>query len=165
MALFSDALLTSANHCLERLAASGAMLVCAESCTGGLLTGLLTEIAGSSRVVERGFVTYSNAAKSEALGVPAALIERYGAVSREVAIAMAAGALAHSPADIAAAVTGVAGPDGGTPDKPVGLVYVAAQRRGREAIVRELRLGNIGRSEVRLATLAAALALIEEAAG
>jgi nicotinamide-nucleotide amidase len=165
MALFSDALLTSANRCLERLTASGAMLVCAESCTGGLLTGLLTEIAGSSRVVERGFVTYSNAAKTEALGVPAALIERHGAVSREVVMAMAAGALAHSPADIAAAVTGVAGPDGGTAEKPVGLVYVAARRRGHAAIVRELRLGNIGRSEVRLATLAATLALIEEAAG
>jgi nicotinamide-nucleotide amidase len=164
MALFPAPLFADATRCLERLAASGAMLACAESCTGGLLTGLLTEVAGSSRVVERGFVTYSDAAKSEALGVPATLIERHGAVSREVALAMAAGALAHSPADIAVAITGIAGPDGGTAEKPVGLVYVAAQRRGSEPTVRELRLGNIGRTEVRLVTLASALELIDQVA-
>ena len=132
----------------------------AESCTGGLVAGVLTEIPGSSAVVERGFVTYSNAAKTELLGVPAALLARAGAVSREVAEAMAAGALAHSPADLAVAITGIAGPDGGTVDKPVGLVHFAAGRRGGVTIHRERRFGNIGRSGVRLASVAEALAML-----
>jgi len=132
----------------------------AESCTGGLVAGVLTEIPGSSAVVERGFVTYSNAAKTELLGVPAALLARAGAVSREVAEAMAAGALAHSPADLAVAITGIAGPDGGTVEKPVGLVHFAAGRRGGVTIHRERRFGNIGRSAVRLASVAEALAML-----
>ena len=136
----------------------------AESCTGGLVAGVLTEIPGSSAVVERGFVTYSNAAKTELLGVPAALLARAGAVSREVAEAMAAGALAHSPADLAVAITGIAGPDGGSVDKPVGLVHFAAGRRGGVTIHRERRFGNIGRSGVRLASVAEALAMLTELA-
>ena len=136
----------------------------AESCTGGLVAGVLTEIPGSSAVVERGFVTYSNAAKTELLGVPAALLARAGAVSREVAEAMAAGALAHSPADLAVAITGIAGPDGGTAEKPVGLVHFAAGRRGGVTIHRERRFGNIGRSGVRLASVAEALAMLTELA-
>jgi len=136
----------------------------AESCTGGLVAGVLTEIPGSSAVVERGFVTYSNAAKTELLGVPAALLARAGAVSREVAEAMAAGALAHSPADLAVAITGIAGPDGGTVEKPVGLVHFAAGRRGGVTIHRERRFGNIGRSGVRLASVAEALAMLTELA-
>ena len=132
----------------------------AESCTGGLVAGVLTEIPGSSAVVERGFVTYSNAAKTELLGVPAALLARAGAVSREVAEAMAAGALAHSPADLAVAITGIAGPDGGTVEKPVGLVHFATGRRGGVTIHRERRFGNIGRSAVRLASVAEALAML-----
>lgn len=149
----AQALLTILRHRQMRL-------VTAESCTGGLIAGLLTEIAGSSDVVERGFVTYSNEAKIECLGVPAALIERHGAVSREVAETMAAGALAHSHADVAIAVTGIAGPGGGTPQKPVGLVHLAVARKGGTSIDRECRFGDIGRTAVRLATVAEALALI-----
>src|SRR5580698_10606896 len=106
------------------------MLATAESCTGGLIAGALTEIAGSSDVVERGFVTYSNAAKTELLGVPAALIDTEGAVSEPVARRMAEGALAHSAADLAVSVTGIAGPGGGTDKKPVGLVWFGLARRG-----------------------------------
>lgn len=134
----------------------------AESCTGGLIAGLLTEVPGSSDVVERGFVTYSNAAKAEAIGVPAGLIKAHGAVSEEVARAMATGALAHSQADIAVAVTGVAGPGGGTASKPVGLVHLAAARRGGPVIHLECRFGDIGRGPIRLATVKAALELVAQ---
>lgn len=133
----------------------------AESCTGGLLAAMLTEIAGSSEVFERGFVTYSNAAKEAMLGVPATVLDRYGAVSQETAEAMAAGALAHSPAHIVVAITGIAGPTGGSKDKPVGLVYFAAAARGGTLIAREKRFGDIGRRQVRLASVAEALALLE----
>jgi nicotinamide-nucleotide amidase len=132
--------------------AVGLMIATAESCTAGLIVGTLTEIAGSSAVVERGFVTYSNEAKTEMLGVPAELIARVGAVSHEVAIAMAAGALARSRADLSVSVTGIAGPGGGSADKPVGLVHFGAARR----------FGDIGRSEVRLATVQEALTMLRE---
>ncbi|HYD68827.1 CinA family protein [Azospirillum sp.] len=116
---------------LAEYGTAGYTIATAESCTGGLIAGALTDIAGSSRVVERGFVTYSNVAKSEMLGVPPSLILAHGAVSAEVAVAMAVGALAHSKADVTVAVTGVAGPDGGSEAKPVGRVYIAtAVRRG-----------------------------------
>ncbi|MBU6235324.1 MAG: CinA family protein [Alphaproteobacteria bacterium] len=108
----------------EKLKDKGCMIATAESCTGGLIAAHITEIAGSSAYFDRGFVTYSNDAKTRQLGVPAALIEAHGAVSAEVAEAMAQGALEHSEADIAIAVTGIAGPTGGTPQKPVGLVYI-----------------------------------------
>jgi nicotinamide-nucleotide amidase len=140
-------------------------LAAAESCTGGLLTALLTEIAGSSDVVERGFVTYSNAAKHEMLGVPEAMLAEHGAVSEPVARAMADGALAHSAADVAVAVTGIAGPGGGTAAKPVGLVHFAAARRGGGVLHRECRFGDIGRSEVRIASVREALQLFSRAAG
>ena len=134
-------------------------IVTAESCTGGLVAACLTQIAGSSDVVERGFVTYSNEAKTELLGVSAATLQEHGAVSSHAAKAMAAGALAHSPADVAVAVTGIAGPGGGTPAKPVGLVYVAAQRRDHPAeIERHLFPGD--RDAVRMASVAAALDLL-----
>ena len=120
-------------------AQSGLKLATAESCTGGLIAAILTEVPGSSDVFERGFVTYSNEAKTELLGVPAELIEKHGAVSEEVARAMASGALGHSRADIAVAVTGVAGPGGGTTAKPVGLVHLAAARRG-SVTHKEIRL-------------------------
>jgi nicotinamide-nucleotide amidase len=134
-------------------------LAAAESCTGGLIAAVLTEVPGSSEVFERGFVTYSNVAKQEALGVPAELIERYGAVSEAVACAMASGALAHSRADISVAATGIAGPGGGTATKPVGLVHLAAARRGGDLLHREIRLGDIGRGAVRRASVAEALSL------
>ena len=154
-----DALIAQASEFLDACRRQGLMLATAESCTGGLRAALLTEVAGSSEVVERGFVTYSNAAKAEMLGVPAALIDLHGAVSREVALAMAQGALDHSRAHLSVAVTGIAGPGGGTAVKPVGLVHLAAARRGGRTLHRELRAGDIGRSAVREASVAAALSL------
>jgi nicotinamide-nucleotide amidase len=155
-----EALIAQAAELLAACGAKHLTLAAAESCTGGLLAALLTEVPGSSDVFERGFVTYSNAAKTEQLGVPADLIERHGAVSEEVARAMACGALQHSRADLAVAVTGVAGPGGGTAAKPVGLVHLAAARRGGSVQHRELRTGDIGRSAVRRAAVAEAFALI-----
>jgi nicotinamide-nucleotide amidase len=128
------------------------------------VTALLTEIAGSSTVVERGFVTYSNAAKHELLGVPEAMLAEHGAVSEPVARAMAEGALAHSAADVTVAVTGIAGPGGGSAEKPVGLVHIAAARRGGAVLHQECRFGDIGRAEVRLASVDTALQLISRAA-
>lgn len=136
----------------------------AESCTGGLVAGLITEIPGSSDVFERGFVTYSNAAKIECLGVEARLLDSFGAVSAEVAKAMAAGALARSRADVAVSITGIAGPGGGSAEKPVGLVHFASARKGGEIVAVERRFGDIGRTAVRLASVALALDLLLEAA-
>jgi nicotinamide-nucleotide amidase len=137
-------------------------IVTAESCTGGLLAAALTEIPGSSDVFERGFVTYSNAAKGAMLGVPAATLSTFGAVSRETAQAMALGALAHSPANLAAAITGIAGPGGATPGKPVGLVHLTAAKRDGRIMLEEHRFGDIGRAKVRLASVARALAMLRE---
>lgn len=134
-------------------------IVTAESCTGGLIAAALTATPGSSAVVERGFVTYSNAAKVEMLGVPAELIERRGAVSMEVALAMVEGALKHSPAEIAIATTGIAGPGGGSAEKPVGLVHIAVGRRNGPRLHEEHRFGDIGRRRVQAETVVAALAL------
>ena len=160
--MFAEALLAQAKQFLDGARAQGLRVVTAESCSGGLIAGLLTEIPGSSDVVERGFVTYSNEAKEDLLGVPGELIAQYGAVSEPVARAMAQGALKHSLAHIAVAVTGIAGPGGGTAEKPVGLVYVAALRLERAPIIKELRLGDIGRSEVRSRTVAEAMALLQK---
>jgi nicotinamide-nucleotide amidase len=162
--MFHAALIQQAAALLDELRRHGLKLVTAESCTGGLVAGVLTEIAGSSDVVERGFVTYSNAAKMEVLGVPEALLAEHGAVSEPVARAMAEGALAHSRADIAVSVTGITGPGGGSAAKPVGLVHVAAARRGGVVLHRECRFGDIGRSPVRLAGVEAALQLAARAA-
>ncbi len=152
---FTSDLLRQAEAVLAAARAKGMKIATAESCTGGLIAGLLTEIAGSSDVFERGFVTYSNDAKMELLGVPEGLLAAHGAVSAEVALAMADGALRHSRADIAVAVTGIAGPGGGSAHKPVGLVYIAVP-----GMVEEHRFGAIGRDAVRLATVGAALALL-----
>ncbi|TVR08577.1 MAG: CinA family protein [Salinarimonadaceae bacterium] len=148
---------------LDAYAARGLMIVTAESCTGGLIASLLTEIAGSSRVVDRGFVTYSNEAKAEMLGVPASLISAEGAVSEAVVRAMAESALSRSRAHVAVAVSGVAGPGGGSAAKPVGLVHLACARRGAETAHLERRYGDIGRSGVRAATIDDALAMLEGA--
>lgn len=163
--MFERELLTEAASLLEVLRLRSLKIVTAESCTGGLVSGLLTEIPGSSDVVERGFVTYSNTAKMELLGVPKATLDSVGAVSRETALAMVAGALAGSPAGIAVAVTGVAGPGGGTAAKPVGLVHLAVQQRGRLPRHTEARYGEIGRSSVRLATVRTALDMLENELG
>lgn len=160
--MFTPALLSRAEVLLETCRVRGIRVVSAESCTGGLVTGLLTEIPGSSDVVDRGFVTYTDEAKSDCLGVPAALIAKLGAVSRQVAAAMAQGALVRSRADIAVAVTGVAGPGGGTDTKPVGLIYIAARDRSGVMAAREFRFGPMSRREIRLASVNAALDLIEE---
>ncbi len=160
--MFSDDLIAVARDLLDDLRRRGLKLVTAESCTGGLITALMTEIPGSSDVLERGFVTYSNDAKIEVLGVPRTLIGQHGAVSAEVAGAMAKGALAHSKADIAVSVTGVAGPDGGTDDKPVGLVYISVLSPGRDATIKECRFGVRSRSAIRMAAVGEALNLIRQ---
>jgi nicotinamide-nucleotide amidase len=144
--------------------ARGLKVATVESCTGGLVAGALTEIAGSSDVVERGFVTYSNEAKTELVGVAPALIGAHGAVSEEVARAMADGGLARSRADIAVAVTGIAGPGGATATKPVGLVHIAAVRRGHAAL-HERHVFAGSRLDVRAASVVAALELVLRLAG
>jgi nicotinamide-nucleotide amidase len=155
----------AAARVLDLCRVRGLTVATAESCTGGLVAAALTEIAGSSDVVDRGFVTYSNAAKQDMLGVPVGILERHGAVSRETAEAMAKGALAHAPADLAVAITGIAGPGGGTTEKPVGLVHFAAAARDGRLIHRERRFGDVGRAEVRLRAVAEALAMLEGLAG
>ena len=157
--MFDDAIHAKARAVLDACRAAGLMMATAESCTGGLVVGALTEIPGSSDVVERGFVTYSDESKSEMLGVPPALIERHGAVSEAVAKAMAEGALAHSRAQVGLAVTGVAGP-GASAAKPAGLVHLAAAQHGKGVIHEKHEFGDIGRAAGRHATVAAALDLI-----
>lgn len=154
-------LIEAAGRLLDRCRAAGVKLATAESCTGGLIAAYLTEVPGSSDVFERGFVTYSNEAKTASLGVPLELLERHGAVSEEVARAMAEGAVGSSPADISVAVTGVAGPGGGSPEKPVGLVHMAAGRRGGATVHRACRFGDVGRGEIRRLTVSEAFGLIE----
>jgi nicotinamide-nucleotide amidase len=162
--LVDDANLRSlAETVLSRCRARRLMLATAESCTGGMIAAALTDIAGSSDVVERGFVTYSNAAKTDLLGVPPALIAAHGAVSAEVAAAMAEGALAHAPVDLAVSVTGIAGPGGATPGKPVGLVYLGIVRRGA-AVRTERQVFPGDRAAVRRAAVERALTLLADAA-
>lgn len=141
----------------------GVCVATAESCTGGLLSAALTEAAGASAVMDRGFVTYSNAAKMDMLGVPERVLDRYGAVSREVALAMAEGALERSRADLTVSITGIAGPTGGSPGKPVGLVWFGLCRRGRQTHGIERRFGDLGRSRVRIFSVLTALRLLERA--
>lgn len=158
-----DRLLGLAEMVLSRCRARGLTVAAAESCTGGMITAALTAMGGSSEVVDRGFVTYSNGAKTDMLGVPSALIEAHGAVSAEVAEAMAAGALAHAPVDLAVSVTGIAGPGGGSPIKPVGLVYFGVARRdGMRRIERHVFAGD--RASIRHAASVQALELLAAAA-
>ena len=156
-----DAIRDTAARVLDACRARGLKIATAESCTGGLVAGALTEIPGSSDVFDRGFVTYSNAAKQQILSVAAAILELHGAVSRETADAMAAGALAMSDADLAVAITGIAGPAGGSAEKPVGLVHFAAASRDGCRVHRERRYGDAGRSAVRQQAVAEALAMLE----
>jgi nicotinamide-nucleotide amidase len=161
--MFPAPLIDEASRLLAAFRARGARLVTAESCTGGLLCGVLTEIAGASDVLERGFVAYSNAAKQQELGVAGALLAQHGAVSAEVARAMAAGALARAPADVAISVTGIAGPGGGSAAKPVGLVYLGLASLAGPTTHLECRFGDIGRSAIRLKCIEAAFALVWQA--
>jgi len=159
--MISDMIKDAAVRVLDTCRIHGLKVATAESCTGGLIAGALTEISGSSDVLDRGFVTYSNAAKETMLGVPASTLERHGAVSQETADAMALGALTMSGADLAVAVTGIAGPGGGSAAKPVGLVHFAAAARDGRHFHRERRYGDIGRSAVRAHAVAEALAMLE----
>jgi nicotinamide-nucleotide amidase len=164
MSPFPDELRALSTQVLERCRVAGLTIATAESCTGGLVAACLTEIAGSSDVVERGFVTYADAAKVELLGVARATLERHGAVSVETAGEMLAGAMARSPADLAVAITGIAGPGGGSAEKPVGLVFIGVQRRGRSPrIERHVFAGD--RAAVRKASLERALRLLSEETG
>lgn len=156
---FDTGSLRDAARLIDLCRGKGLTLATAESCTGGLIASLVTAVAGSSDVFDCAFVTYSNDAKTRLLNVPPALIARVGAVSEEVATAMATGALDRSGATFAVAVTGIAGPGGGTAAKPVGLVHCSALRRGFAPIHEKLELGAIGREAIRLATVAHALSM------
>ena len=164
MSLFPDDIEAQARRIIETFSARKLMVSTAESCTGGLIAGALTEIAGSSAVVDRGFVTYTNDAKTDMLGVPSSVLATHGAVSRETALLMATGALLRSRAGLAVAVTGIAGPGGGSAEKSVGLVHLAARGRTGKILHREMRYGDIGRTEIRLATVRTALEMLLEAA-
>ncbi|WP_454746029.1 CinA family protein [Ciceribacter selenitireducens] len=165
MSLYPADIESTAARIIAAFSARGLTLATAESCTGGLIAGALTEISGSSAVVDRGFVTYSNQAKIDLLGVQPETLERHGAVSRQTALEMVEGALSRSGCDVAVAVTGIAGPSGGTDEKPVGLVHLAARSRKGALLHREMRYGEIGRAEIRLATVRTALEMLIEAAG
>lgn len=160
----TDELRAAAHEVLAAARARDLKIATAESCTGGLVAGALTDIAGSSDVFDRGFVTYSNTAKQQVLGVPAATLREHGAVSRETAEAMARGALGKAKVDIVVAITGIAGPGGGGPGKPVGLVHFAAASRSGALAHHEARYGDIGRSLVREKSVLQALAMLKEMA-
>lgn len=150
-----------ASALLDAARAAGLTIATAESCTGGLIAASLAAVPGASDVLERGFITYSNTAKMDLLGVSADVLREFGAVSKPVALAMVAGALARSPADLAVAVTGVAGPGGGSPEKPVGLVHVAAARRDGATLHEEKRFGDVGRRDIQALTVLAAFELMK----
>ncbi len=152
-----------ARRVLDLARSAGLTLATVESCTGGLVAGALTAVPGSSDVVDRGFVTYSNAAKTALVGVAPALIDAHGAVSEPVARAMAEGGLRAAGVGAAVSITGVAGPGGGSAEKPVGLVHFAVARQGRPTAHREMRFGDIGRETVRLASVRTALEMLAEA--
>ena len=160
--MFSTRLIQYARLLIGDCVEKGQRIVTAESCTGGLIAGCLTEIAGSSAVVDCGYVTYSNEAKRDLLGVPGDMLADYGAVSEPVARAMAEGALQESRAHIAVAVTGIAGPGGGTPMKPVGLVHIACLRENRRMLHEVYHFGDLGRSEIRMKTIEGAFDLIKQ---
>jgi nicotinamide-nucleotide amidase len=156
MRIFPSDVMTLAEELLERCKAKDIMFATAESCTGGLIAACMTEIAGSSSVVDRGFITYSNEAKQDMLGVKSETLAQFGAVSAETALEMVSGALKNSRASLAVAVTGVAGPGGGTPAKPIGLVHIAVQFRDKTYHNKNM-FGALTRAEIRLATVREAL--------
>ncbi|MCR9255967.1 MAG: CinA family protein [Alphaproteobacteria bacterium] len=158
--LMPDDLIESAGALLDLMTKHNLMLTTAESCTGGLIAAAMTEVPGSSAVIDRGFVTYTNEAKTEMLGVDADLIKRVGAVSEEVAKAMAEGALARSNADVAVSVTGIAGPGGGSEEKPVGTVHIGCALKGEQVFSEKHKLPG-HRGDVRGLTVALALSLVE----
>jgi len=162
--MFDLLVLESAERLLEVCKRKGLTVATAESCTGGLVAGAISAISGSSAVLDRGYVTYSNTAKEQMLGVSPTTLDAHGAVSRQCAEEMASGALGHAQVDLAVSITGVAGPTGGTPEKPVGLVHFAAAARGGQRIAHEGRYGDVGRTQVRRLSVLQALAMLTELA-
>lgn len=160
--MYSNEIIHLATEVLELARQNDHQIVTAESCTGGLIIGALTEIAGSSDVVDRGFITYSNLAKQQTILVKSDTLKKFGAVSEETALEMVEGALSQSEASIAVSVTGIAGPGGGSREKPVGLVHIAAQKSGSTPLHQKHCFGDIGRSAIRKATVIAALKLLKE---
>jgi nicotinamide-nucleotide amidase len=159
-----EAVITAAKALLDLCIKKKLTLATAESCTGGLVAAALSEIPGSSSVLDRGFVTYSNEAKQQMLGVTPATIDVYGAVSSECAEEMAKGALAHASVDLAVSITGIAGPTGAVPGKPIGLVYFCAASRSGRVISHDRKYGDIGRTSVRRESVLQALAMLRELA-
>ena len=159
-----EAALTAAKLLLDICTKKQLTLATAESCTGGLVAATISEIPGSSSVLDRGFVTYSNQAKQQMLGVTPATIDVYGAVSSECAEEMAKGALAHASVDLAVSITGIAGPTGAVPGKPIGLVFFCAASRSGRVIAHDRKYGDIGRANVRHKSVLQALAMLSELA-
>jgi nicotinamide-nucleotide amidase len=162
--MFDLVVLEIAEHLLDVCKAKKLTVATAESCTGGLVAGAISAISGSSAVLDRGYVTYSNHAKEQMLGVKPTTLEAHGAVSRECAEEMAKGALTHADVDLTVSITGIAGPTGATPGKPVGLVHFAAASRRGQLISYEGQYGNVGRSQVRRLSLLQALTMLNELA-
>ena len=162
--MFDDEITTAVNKLLDRCKAKKLTVATAESCTGGLVAAAISEISGSSLVLDRGFVTYTNEAKQQMLGVTPATIDVYGAVSTECAEEMAKGALAHAQVDLAVSITGIAGPTGAVPGKPIGLVYFCAASRSGRIVAHDRKFGDIGRTKVRRASVLQALAMLQELA-
>ena len=162
--MFDEEITKAVIALLDVCKAKKLMVTTAESCTGGLVAGAISEVSGSSLVLDRGFVTYSNEAKQQMLGVVPATLDVYGAVSKECAAEMAKGALAHAQVDLAVSITGIAGPTGAVPGKPIGLVYFCAASRSGRVIAHDRKFGDIGRSKVRRASVLQALAMLAELA-
>ena len=163
--MFDAEITQAAAALLDLCKAKKLTIATAESCTGGLVAGALSEISGSSLVLDRGFITYSNEAKQQMLGVTPATTDVYGAVSKECAEEMAKGALAHAQVDLAVSITGIAGPTGAVPGKPIGLVYFCAASRSGRVLAHDRKYGDIGRGQVRRASVLQALAMLTELAG
>lgn len=162
--MFDKEILDAASHLIDLCCRKELTLATAESCTGGLVAGAISAITGSSRVLDRGYVTYSNLAKQQMLGVTPATIDVYGAVSHECAEEMVKGALAHASVDLAVSITGIAGPTGAVPGKPIGLVFFGAASRSGRVVVHDRKYGDIGRTEVRRRSVLQALAMLTELA-
>lgn len=162
--MIDDDIVAAANRLLDICRRKKLKIATAESCTGGLVAGTLTEVPGVSSMLDRGFITYSNEAKTEMLGVPEDILKQYGAVSRETAEAMAKGALGYAPVDLTVSVTGIAGPVGDEGGKPVGLVHFAAASRTGLLVHVEKRFGNPGRAEIRKRSVLQAFLMLHELA-
>ena len=162
--MLDDDIVAAAARLLDICKRKGLLVATAESCTAGLVAGTLTEVPGTSSILDRGYVTYSNDAKHDMLGVSRATLKEFGAVSKETAEEMVRGVLGRTPVDLAVSVTGIAGPDGGSAEKPVGLVHFAVATRGGLLTHAEKRFGNIGRSEVRKQSVLQAFRMLHDAA-